>query len=567
MIVPAYQGQNYVQSRHVDPSGRFAVARLDLPLIPQQPWGLQQRDRTLFSCGVITNCALEGNATSAFRQMIGHFSGLLCETHTIFLAADRKSSLPIFYCDHNGSLFFAPEVDCLIAAMDGAPMQTDLGGIGSFLASGAPMEGKTFWQGIKKLPGGHFLSVDSSGHLQEHTYYEFLPGSNPRRTNGVSLHEEFLDLVLQAVARNFEPNGHCVIPLSGGVDSRLIACAARKYYGPQAPISTVTFDYEHGGPSEDSVVAERVAHAIGAQHEIMLHDLTGFAECFEKFAKITNRMSLIPAEHAQNWFWYHSIRERGFQTYLRGDEVFGWKSKAFSFEEAYLESQIRKFSDVAVLRSLVHGDIYECMREECDSLFSNFADRYTDLPPNLTKDKIYYDFRLQNYLGAGNYLRRSILDDRNPLLDESILDFLHTVPDRLRIDKRLARSVSREKWLHPEIKNSIDHPMVPRRLVFQDDNEMGQTFALAVSDNESPVWSILNRTAWSQMFTTQGSIGAETRRGIRQTVQPPLQSLALQIAPKRTNALRSRRRSGRISAESLAHRFLVLKSWCEANLN
>jgi hypothetical protein len=55
------------------------------------------------------------------------------------------------------------------------------------------------------------------------------------------------------------------------------------------------------------------------------------------------------------------------------------------------------------------------------------------------KDSFYFHQRLRHYLNRSTYYKLSILEVQNPWLDRSILDFVATVPRRLRLDKQLYR--------------------------------------------------------------------------------------------------------------------------------
>jgi hypothetical protein len=69
-----------------------------------------------------------------------------------------------------------------------------------------------------------------------------------------------------------------------------------------------------------------------------------------------------------------------------------------------------------------------------------------DVQPNQAKDRLYFHHLLQCFLHTASYWSLIELDFRNPLLDESILDFLKRVPERLRLDKVLYRQALARKY-------------------------------------------------------------------------------------------------------------------------
>jgi hypothetical protein len=46
------------------------------------------------------------------------------------------------------------------------------------------------------------------------------------------------------------------------------------------------------------------------------------------------------------------------------------------------------------------------------------------MDPNDAKDYLYFNHRLQRYLGSSAYFKQVVLAHRNPLLDSEILDFI-----------------------------------------------------------------------------------------------------------------------------------------------
>ncbi len=147
---------------------------------------------------------------------------------TLFLARDRFGIKPLYYVHQDRAFAFASEIKALVGEY-GIPFRPDEWSIYRYLVSGLlpnPGEGATFFEGVRSLPPGHWLTVRADGTLAVHRYWRLpVQSARPVSIDAAEVTRDYRDLFMDAVRlrlRSDVPVGTC---LSGGVDSSSIVCA------------------------------------------------------------------------------------------------------------------------------------------------------------------------------------------------------------------------------------------------------------------------------------------------------------------------------------------------------
>jgi asparagine synthase (glutamine-hydrolysing) len=174
---------------------------------------------------------------------------------TLFLARDRMGQKPLYVAAKDGAIAFASEVPALrpLTWIDWTPWEEALP---RYLRYGYT---DRFYNGCFQHPPGFTRTepVGGAGYQRRYFHPEMpSPDDRPRGKDARSL-------VSDAVARQLVSDVPLGVFLSGGVDSSVIACAARQH-GP-----VQTFSIGFGDPRYDeSKYAEEVAKHLGTQHHV-----------------------------------------------------------------------------------------------------------------------------------------------------------------------------------------------------------------------------------------------------------------------------------------------------------
>lgn len=538
------------------------IGRIGAPFHNNTPWDREGRAPAV--AGILHDRGA-GVAALASRRAAGasgFFAAALADDEGFWLAADRRASVPVFFAVEDGFLIFAPEVTGVLAA-PGLSREPDPAALAAFLASGHLIGDQTLFRDVRRLRGGQELRVGRDGSISLTHYWRFRPGTRAGAGNPSELGERLTDLVEDAVARNLAEPDRSAILLSGGADSRGMLCAATKLLSVER-IHAVTWAGDAGDGRSDLEIASAVAQSAGIRHHILRTTIDTYPADFRRSADIIDGLSDLSAFHPQYYRLAEDIAKIGFTTVLRGDEVFGWWHPVSSSGEALIAVGLRSLQQAGVA-GILRPDLQAAMHAAWSSKIAETLAELDGLTLGQAKDALYFDHRLQGYLNTGAMLRQVYVDHRNPLLDETILDFMEQVPDELRLHKLLFQQGMARRY--PEIwrigiagsVNTEDW-----RAIYARDVAIRSFLQQEFEDTGSAVWDYLDRAHACALLEAV----ARTERSFGRNLQSRMKSLArsaLEFAPPALMKVVSRpHRPAPTSISRLIMRVLALKYWCDA---
>ena len=138
---------------------------------------------------------------------------------------------------------------------------------------------RTFFEGVKSLPPGHYLRVhDGRIELQQYWDLDFPDlGDERREADPGVLVDELEGLLRQAVERRLRGDVPVVSYISGGLDSTVVLGMSSRQRGEAVPSFTIGFD--KAGPDERSAAAEAAA-ALGSKLTTLVLDRSHLVDAF-----------------------------------------------------------------------------------------------------------------------------------------------------------------------------------------------------------------------------------------------------------------------------------------------
>lgn len=254
----------------------------------------------------------------------------------IFLARDPYGIKPLYFSNTNGVFRFASEVKALLAGgeIDTAPCAA--GHAGFFLTGYVP-EPHTLYRGIRALPSGTSLWIGESGTVQPHQWFDVsrvLAEAEPEDFSPEALREALVDSVRHHMVADV-PVG---VFLSSGLDSATLAALASEIEGSALRTVTLGFDEYRGGDHDETILAEKIAHHYGTNHETRWIAQTDFEEAADDLFAAMDQPTI---DGVNSYFVSKITREAGLKVALSGvggDELFGGYA---GFQE--IPSLVRKF--------------------------------------------------------------------------------------------------------------------------------------------------------------------------------------------------------------------------------
>jgi len=162
----------------------------------------------------------------------GSYNLVMCEhkTKELTLLKDRFGHRQLYYYEDNSIFLFSTEIKAFFAyeRFDAA---VDLTAVADFFNYSYPLGDKTFFRKVSYFPGGHVIKVTPQS-LKLVTYWDF--SFEHQTTQSVpELVEEMDQLYSEILPLRLKGGKEIAIPLSGGLDSRLLVShAVRAGYRP-----------------------------------------------------------------------------------------------------------------------------------------------------------------------------------------------------------------------------------------------------------------------------------------------------------------------------------------------
>ncbi len=207
----------------------------------------------------------EDHGEGMFARARGQFAVSLWDRreNTLILGRDRVGICPLYYAERDGWLLWGSEIKAILASgmIQARPDPKGIDHLFSFFCAGTT---RTFFEGIKSIPPGHYLKV-RDGKLSLHQYWDLdFPdmGQERRLDDPTPMVDELEALLRQSVERRLRGDVPVVSYISGGLDSTVVLGLSSRHRGQAVPSFTIGFD--KAGPDERAESTESAA-ALGSK--------------------------------------------------------------------------------------------------------------------------------------------------------------------------------------------------------------------------------------------------------------------------------------------------------------
>ena len=265
----------------------------------------------------------EDLSTECLHRLRGEFAFVIWDhrNQTLFAARDRFGIKPLFYAEHNHTLYIASEVKALFAA--GVPARWDAESLSQMVELGGHQM-RTNFHGVFQVPPGHYL-IATGKHVQLHQYWDF---NYPAASNSTSMRSdaeyaaEFRAAFEEAVRIRLRADVPVGCYLSGGLDSCAVLGTAAKFHPEPIRAFTLTFDLPD---YDEEKQAREMAALVGAEfHPIPIRQ-DDLADSFAD-AVLQSEAFCINAHGVAKYLLSRAVRDAGYKVVLTGegsDEILG----------------------------------------------------------------------------------------------------------------------------------------------------------------------------------------------------------------------------------------------------
>jgi len=267
------------------------------------------------------------------RDMVEHLRGMyafaIWDQHKrgLFLARDPLGIKPLYYADDGTTIRVASQVKALLKSSEIDTTPEAAGHVGFYLWGHVP-EPYTLHRGIRALPAGATLWVDTSGHNQTRQVFNLTAelakaGEAVLSITREQMHERLRAALIDSVRHHLIADVPVGLFLSAGIDSSILMALAQEVSNGSLHTITLGFMEFHGTPNDEVPLAELVAQQYSTLHKtawVMKEDF------HRERQRILEAMDQPSTDGVNSYFVSKAAAEAGLKVALSGlggDELFG----------------------------------------------------------------------------------------------------------------------------------------------------------------------------------------------------------------------------------------------------
>ncbi|MBD3307991.1 asparagine synthase (glutamine-hydrolyzing) [candidate division KSB3 bacterium] len=184
----------------------------------------------------------EEYGTDVVHHLRGMFAFAIWNTttETLFIARDRPGIKPLHYYLDEEKLVFGSEIKSILQC-ERIPREVNLQALDRFLTFEYVFSPETIFQGIQKLPPGHFL-LFSHGDLRIEQYWDNLPTAPDESYDEAYYAHHLAELLEDSVKMRLISDVPLGALLSGGIDSSAVVGFMAKH--SSKPVKTFSIGFE-----------------------------------------------------------------------------------------------------------------------------------------------------------------------------------------------------------------------------------------------------------------------------------------------------------------------------------
>jgi len=421
------------------------------------------------------------------QHLRGMFAIALLDTDKLYLFRDRLGKKPLFYFE--GSAFiFASEIKALVPFLRKKKMNDEA--LLSYLSFLAPTPPHTFFQGIKKLGAGEYLTFKNS-QVDVKRYYDILDTEPNIITNPDEAIHKLESVLEESMALRLHADVPIAALLSGGIDSATI-----NYYAKQQGLAlpTYTLGYEEFSKYDERVNAKKSAAFLGLQNHAVEINQTSFINATEKLFETMDEPLNDPAAIPLYLLFEH-IKKDGYKVVMSGegsDELFLGYRQYFEYLDIQAASSLthKNWLKKYFRSNFSMNREWEWYKRIFDDtlLFRTSGEKFTDLQKNALlrrnvkdneslrylqpyrdrfdasshKDEsIWYSYIDLNIFQAEHFLTKldrvsmaHSIESRTPFLDHKLAETVFSLSPELRYKDGVTKSLLK-KIMHNKLSPGI----------------------------------------------------------------------------------------------------------------
>jgi len=407
----------------------------------------------------------EEHGMDFLNMLNGQFAFVLYDKNRkhLFCARDHMGICPLYYTMVSNTFIFGSEIKAILQH----PLvvrEVDKVGLDQVFTFAGLISPRTMFKNIHSLENGHYLSINDSGVLVKHEYWDLIYPEGEVPMNGrsekyyVDRLEELFEKSIRLRLRADVPSG---LYLSGGLDSSMITMKVNQLH-PDMRKEAFSIDF-----AESQLSETRFQTLVANASNSLLNKKTfHFKDISERLRKVIYHCE-CPLKETYNTASLSlsaSTRAKGIKVILSGegsDELFAGyvgyrfdKMREMNFvqnestvEEENLRQQVwgdrsmfyeSSFSELEHIKRSLYSKEINAVFDEINCLNHQIINKDRLRNRNVLNKRSYIDYkmRLVDHLVSDHGDRMALANSvevRYPFLDKDLVEFSTQIPPELKL--------------------------------------------------------------------------------------------------------------------------------------
>ncbi|POH74584.1 hypothetical protein [Arthrobacter glacialis] len=283
--------------------------------------------------------------TEGLRTVAGHFAAVVVGPERILLIEDPIRSFPIFYTVAGNVARVSDGVSAL--AGSGSDYVADYDSRIEFRHGAYVAGSNTVHADVRQVQAGELVTISATGDISQN-FYRQIQYSALRLEEAAAVDAHFTAALDASMSRLLAhaKGRQLVVPLSGGLDSRLLSV----YLKDAGYTNVVNFTYGTG-KTREVLISEQVAAALDQKWLFCRYDEATIRDAWDTpetadFIEFTHAGASLP--HIQDWYAVRWLKEEGM---IDDDAIFlpGHTIVGNMHDDAILEAESTSRDDIKEL--------------------------------------------------------------------------------------------------------------------------------------------------------------------------------------------------------------------------
>lgn len=390
-------------------------------------------------------------------ELNGNFAFVLETSQYIFCTVDRVRSIPLFYAKDKDGAIISDDAHYIREHLN-PPFCEENGA--EFLVTGYVTSNETLFDGIFQVQAGEYLIFDKiTGNFTNQLYHHFW-----HRNFFTDSEEDLLNRLDNVFVHIFQRliestmGYQIVVPLSGGLDSRIIVAMLKKL----GLNDVICFSYGKKGNTE-AEISRKVAETLGYTWYFVEYTGKKWYDCYHSdemraYERYAGNLSSLPV--IQDFLAVKILKEEGK---IPDNAVFIPGHSGDMLAGSWIPSDIKYLphtADYCITNSLQQNySLWRWNDEKKESVFrerirKSIGNRSIYDANSLANGVEYFNFKERQAKFIVNSVRAYEFlgyEWRLPLWDAELIDFFLKVPISLRLNQIIYKKYSIKKAFNNEI--------------------------------------------------------------------------------------------------------------------